>query len=94
MMRNLRVLLILITLLFIMGCKGEVEVTKDTHEVNKPVSDNNALSNQVISYKIFDKLFFDSAKTLKIEGFDLKNGTFEEELVIVDKDLSFNTREI
>ncbi|MBO2943049.1 hypothetical protein JJQ72_03520 [Paenibacillus sp. F411] len=95
MMRKLRVLLILITtLLFIMGCKGEVEVTKDTHEVNKPVPDNNALSNQVITYENFDKLFFDSAKTLKIEGFDLKNGTFEEELVIVDKDLSFNTREI
>ncbi|KMK75788.1 hypothetical protein [Alkalihalobacillus pseudalcaliphilus] len=95
-------IVILLVVMFVPGCVNDGtfrgnEVIEDHTQQNKSndrePSNSNSEIKKSLSYEEFETLFHEIKDHLKVEGYEVKSSTTGIDLTVVDKDLTFGSRD-
>lgn len=95
-MKNITIFAILLSLMLLSGCWNAD--SDDTVAQTEPIPQQKFAPDtteqpRIIAYSDFQQLFDSLVKTLRIPGYTYKSGSVGLNIVIFEKDLSFNKRE-
>jgi hypothetical protein len=83
---NVSICLFIVSLMLV-GCSKET-----LYPNSKMIDAATQVTNDMLSYEEYEKLFEYIVKSFKVDGLVIKASTLGENLTILDKDLSFNKR--
>lgn len=94
--KNYRLIIVLIfSILFLLvSCEKKERVTdQNSDEITETKNNDETKNNPIITYTEYQSLFEELVNKLEIPGYSLENSSLGDDIIRIDKDLSFGKRE-